>query len=78
MILAIETSDILCSAAFWDDGRTILEYSLELPQQHAALVGSLVEKGLAFLSAPERVKPYSREDIRLLTASTGPGSFTGY
>ena len=77
MILAIETSDILCSVAFWDNGRTILEYSLELPQQHAALVGSLVEKGLTFLSAPERVKQYSREDIRLLTASTGPGSFTG-
>ncbi len=77
MILAIETSDILCSVAFWDNGRTTLEYSLELPRQHAALVGSLVEKGLAFLSAPERVKQYSREDIQLLTASTGPGSFTG-
>ena len=77
MILAIETSDILCSIAFWDSGRTILEYSLELPQQHAALVGSLVEKGLAFLAAPERVKRYSREDIQLLAASTGPGSFTG-
>lgn len=77
MILAIETSDILCSIAFWDKGRTILEYNLELPQQHAALVGPFVEKGLAFLSAPERVKKYSRADIDLLTASTGPGSFTG-
>ncbi len=77
MVLAIETSDILCSIAFWDNGRTILEYDLELPQQHAALVGSLVEKGLTFLADPECVKRYSRKDLQLLAASTGPGSFTG-
>ena len=77
MILAIETSDILCSIAFCDSGRTILEYSLELPQQHATLVGSLVEKGLSFLAAPERSKRYRRTDIQFLASSTGPGSFTG-
>ena len=77
MILAIETSDILCSLAFWDEGRTILEYNLELPQQHATLVGSLTEQGLRFLAALERIKKYSREDIHLLVVGIGPGSFTG-
>lgn len=77
MILAIETSDVLCSVVFWDKGRSILEYNLELPQQHATLVGSLVEKGLDFLAAPERVQTYTQEDIELVVSSIGPGSFTG-
>lgn len=77
MILAIETSDILCSLAFWDNGRTVLEYNLEMPQQHATLVGSLVEQGLAFLAAPERKRVYTMQDLDLVTVSIGPGSFTG-
>lgn len=77
MILAIETSDILCSVAFWENGRSLLEYNLELPQQHATLVGDLVGKGFHFLSAAERLKKYSREDTDLVVSSIGPGSFTG-
>ncbi len=77
MILAIETSDILCSVAFWENGRSLLEYNLELPQQHATLVGDLVEKGLSFLSAAERLKKYTLDDIDLIVSSIGPGSFTG-
>ncbi len=77
MILAIETSDVLCSVAFWDEGNTLLEYNLEMPRQHAILVGSLVEKGLAFFAEEERLIKYTIDDINLVTVAIGPGSFTG-
>jgi tRNA threonylcarbamoyladenosine biosynthesis protein TsaB len=77
MILAIETSDILCSVAFWEKGRTLLEYNLELPMQHAALVGELVNEGLKFLSSDDRSQKYNIDDIHLVAVSIGPGSFTG-
>ncbi len=77
MILALETSDILCSVAFWDNGRTLLEYNLELPQQHATIIGGFVEQGLQFLSAEERQKKYSAESIKAVSVAIGPGSFTG-
>ncbi len=77
MILAIETSDLLCSVAFWDEGRTLLEYNLELPMQHAALVGLLVNDGLIFLNDDAREQKYSMDDIKLVVVSLGPGSFTG-
>jgi tRNA threonylcarbamoyladenosine biosynthesis protein TsaB len=77
MILALETSDILCSVAFWDNGRTLLEYNLELPQQHATIIGGLVEQGLQFLSAEERQKKYTADSIEAVGVAIGPGSFTG-
>jgi len=77
MILAIETSDLLCSIAFWDEGRTLIEYNLELPMQHAMLVGQLVQSGLDFLAKGPASKKYSEEDITLVSVAIGPGSFTG-
>lgn len=77
MILAIETSDILCSVAFCDEGRTLIEYNLEQPMQHAALVGKLVDNGLKFLCDNERDIKYLIEDISLVVVAIGPGSFTG-
>ncbi len=77
MILALETSDLLCSVAFWDKGRTVLEYNLEMPRQHAAILGGLVEQGIQFLSADERLKKYTADSIEAVSVAIGPGSFTG-
>jgi len=77
VVLAIETSDILCSIAFWRDGNTLLEYNLELPRQHARLVGQLVTEGFTLLSGLLDGPPVSADDVRLVAAAIGPGSFTG-
>jgi tRNA threonylcarbamoyladenosine biosynthesis protein TsaB len=77
MVLGIETSDILCSVAFWDEGKILAEYNHELPMQHAAIIGKLVEHGLKFLSGEHQKKKYEADDIRLVAVSVGPGSFTG-
>jgi len=77
VVLAIETSDILCSIAFWRDGKTLLEYNLELPMQHARLVGQLVTEGLTLLSGVLDAQSVSVNDVRLVACAVGPGSFTG-
>ncbi len=77
MILAIETSDVLCSVAFWDEGKILAEYNHELPMQHATLVGYLVNNGLEFLGGKLRARKYSIDDISAVVVGIGPGSFTG-
>jgi tRNA threonylcarbamoyladenosine biosynthesis protein TsaB len=77
MVLGIETSDILCGISFFQDGKSLIEYNLELPMQHATLVGQFVDKGLQFLSGEDRNPKYSIDDIELVSVALGPGSFTG-
>lgn len=77
MVLGIETSDLLCSVAFVENNQILVEYNHEIPRQHAALIGSLVEKGGGFLSYNERVSQIFINDIELVTVAIGPGSFTG-
>lgn len=77
MILAIETSDMLCSIAFREAGRTVIEYNLEIPMQHASYIGRLVNDGLNFISEKAGPAENKKPVIDLVCAAVGPGSFTG-
>lgn len=68
MILAIETSAILCSVAFWEDEHILKKYDHRVPMQHATLIGQLVERGL---------KETSSHTLEAVGVAIGPGSFTG-
>jgi len=77
MILAIETSDVLCSIAFREEERTVIEYNLEIPMQHASYVGRFVNEGLKFISENALHQNRDKPEIDLVCAAAGPGSFTG-
>ena len=70
LILGIETSGILCSVAWWQNGSTLLEYSLERKNEHAVLLAALVEKGFKEL----QLNPSKTTHVAI---GSGPGSFTG-
>ena len=75
MILALETSDLLCSVGFWEDNRTLIEFNVELPRQHATLIGQLVEDGSTFIQKQHTMDDPSHAE--LVSVAIGPGSFTG-
>ncbi len=79
MILAIETSDMVCSVALWDATKkqTIMETNLELPMQHATLLAPVVQNVLDFVknNIPEELG--LNQTIALVAVAIGPGSFTG-
>lgn len=70
LILNIETSTTICSAAL-TEGETLLfeQHSLEGPS-HASLLGVYVEKALRWAEAQGR-------RIEAVAVSCGPGSYTG-
>ncbi len=73
LVLAIETSDNLCSVAFWEKGKTLAEYNHEIPMKHTELIGGLIQNGLDFIE-----KEFNgRKQVALAAAAIGPGSFTG-
>jgi tRNA threonylcarbamoyladenosine biosynthesis protein TsaB len=79
MILAIETSDIWLSVAFWDETKrkTLLEQNLELPAQHATLLASVVKNGQEFVRQTIKKALAFEEKISAVAVAVGPGSFTG-
>lgn len=70
LILGIETSGILCSVAWMNEGRILLEYNIEMPNVHATLLADLISDGSKKLQIKNR-------DIHLVAVALGPGSFTG-
>ena len=70
MILGIETSSLLCSIAWYENDRILLEYNIERDQVHSTILADLFNKGLNYLKR-------SVNDISLVAIATGPGSYTG-
>jgi len=70
MILGIETSGILCSIAWYENGQILLEYNIERNQVHSTVLADLFSDGMKYLDK-------KTNDISLAAISTGPGSFTG-
>jgi len=70
LVLGIETSGILCSVAWWQNGTAILEYNLERKNEHAVLLPAFIERGFKELE----VEP---KNVTHVVIGSGPGSFTG-
>ncbi len=70
LLLGIETSGILCSVAWWQNGSVLLEYNLERKNEHAILLAAFVERGFKELEIDPKA-------ITHVAIGSGPGSFTG-
>ena len=70
MVLGIETSGILCSIAWYENGQILLEYNIERNQVHSSVLADLFNDGMKYLDK-------KTTDISLAAISRGPGSFTG-
>ncbi len=79
MILAIESSDIWLSVAFWDESHkhTLYEQNIELPAQHATLLASVVKNGKLFIRDTLQNTIDFQNTISTVAVAIGPGSFTG-
>lgn len=69
-ILAIETSDELCSVALMIDEVTFAETSIKKKHIHSEKLISLIEQTL-------KISEIELKDISTIAVSEGPGSFTG-
>ncbi len=69
-ILAVDTTTSMLTAAVWEDGVVLGEYSLNNKKAHSQKLMPLVEQLL-------RETGVSLEEIDLFAAANGPGSFTG-
>jgi len=70
IILGIETSGILCSVAWWQNGSIVLEYNAERKNEHAVILAEFVDKGFKEAGIDPRETSY-------VAIGSGPGSFTG-
>ena len=70
LILSLETSTPVCSAALFSDDRLLAHIELHQEQAHAGKLAVLIEK-LFELSGK------SKKDLKAVAISSGPGSYTG-
>jgi len=70
MILAIETSGLLCSIGWYENDQILLEYNIERTQVHSIVLADMFNNGLNYLNK-------SVSDLSLAAIATGPGSYTG-
>jgi len=68
--MGIETSSLLCSIAWWESGKVLLEYNVEQKNRHAQLLPDLAEKGFKYLGI-------EKSAVNFVAVASGPGSFTG-
>lgn len=70
LILSIETSTQVCSAALHEDNRLIATAEVHIAQSHASKLAVLLEQMLA-------TSEHSIKDLSAVAVSSGPGSYTG-
>lgn len=69
-VLAIDTSQKICSVAVIEDGKTIKEMHTESEKEHSQTLMPMIKELLESLKI-------TLDDINLLACCKGPGSFTG-
>jgi tRNA threonylcarbamoyladenosine biosynthesis protein TsaB len=70
LVLGIETSGLMCSVAWMQNGQILLETNIEQANKHAEILPELIANGFKYL----KIK---RKEIGLVSVAAGPGSFTG-
>ena len=70
LILSVDTTATVCSAALRRDGKTLGECTVNSGNTHSVTLLPMIEQLLKFCSA-------ALDDIDVYAASVGPGSFTG-
>lgn len=69
-VLAMDTSQVFCSVAIVEDGKTVAKMQSTEEKEHSQTLMPMVKKLLESHSL-------TLDDIKLLACSRGPGSFTG-
>jgi tRNA threonylcarbamoyladenosine biosynthesis protein TsaB len=70
VILCIETSTNVCSAAIFSDSQLLGSAQFDLPKSHATLIPTIFSQLLDNIGA-------TRSDLTAIAVSGGPGSYTG-
>lgn len=70
LILSVDTTATVCSAALRRDGKTLGECTVNSGNTHSVTLLPMIEQLLKFCNA-------ALDDIDIYAASVGPGSFTG-
>jgi len=68
--LGIDTSGAACAAAVWRDGETLAAHRRDMARGHAEALMPMIGEALADAAI-------SYDEIDIIGATTGPGSFTG-